>query len=359
MKNMKNTSAVISALAIVLMMTGCLSDGADGVAGTDGKDGKDGVAGINGKDGVDGKDGVNGVDGKDGKDGASCSASVAGDGSIVISCDDQVVGTLTNGKDGVNGVDGKDGVNGVDGKDGVNGKDGKDAVTTLDDYNAFLLGQRGTGFDVWSYAKDGMRVLNDGITDPENSSGGNWSVYTDAAQNGTSVVALGKSQSVKNGNVAAAYDGVPKVVMDDCDGVCGTFRMGAGYDGEDGVGFAGIRLGVAQVFVNGTDASSWLGVCMEYTAVGSEDMKIWLRLNSVYDEELGWDMPRYLLPQSAEKTVINIPWAVFRQEGYGLKTIENAKVIKKINELEIHAYGPSGKSIDFGLTKIGAYGTCE
>ena len=59
-----------------------------------GIDGKDGV---NGTDGKDGKDGVDGTDGKDGKDGV----------------------------DGTNGKDGKDGVDGTNGKDGVNGKDGE------------------------------------------------------------------------------------------------------------------------------------------------------------------------------------------------------------------------------------------
>jgi hypothetical protein len=54
-----------------------------------GEDGKDGVNGTDGKDGADGKDGVNGTDGKDGQD----------------------------GKDGVDGTDGKDGA------------DGKDAIT--------------------------------------------------------------------------------------------------------------------------------------------------------------------------------------------------------------------------------------
>ena len=63
---------------------------------TNGKDGKDGV------NGTDGKDGVNGADGKDGVNGA-------------------------DGKDGVNGADGKDGANGKDGADGKDGKDGKDA----------------------------------------------------------------------------------------------------------------------------------------------------------------------------------------------------------------------------------------
>lgn len=58
-----------------------------------GENGKDGINGIDGKDGADGKDGINGIDGKDGAD----------------------------GKDGINGIDGKDGADGKDGVDGTNG----------------------------------------------------------------------------------------------------------------------------------------------------------------------------------------------------------------------------------------------
>ena len=97
---------------------------------TNGKDGKDGA---NGKDGQDGKDGVNGADGKDGKDGANG----------------------TDGKDGKDGADGQTPVIGVKLVDGVycwtvngellldanqqpipvtgaNGKDGKDGKDGAD-----------------------------------------------------------------------------------------------------------------------------------------------------------------------------------------------------------------------------------
>ncbi|MCF0224056.1 MAG: hypothetical protein HUK20_07290 [Fibrobacter sp.] len=49
---------------------------------------------MNGKDGVDGKDGVNGKDGADGKD---CKGKNLEDGSIEISCGDEVIDTLKNG----------------------------------------------------------------------------------------------------------------------------------------------------------------------------------------------------------------------------------------------------------------------
>ncbi|MCD8183657.1 MAG: PL29 family lyase N-terminal domain-containing protein [Bacteroides sp.] len=85
------------------------------------KNGKDGLNGADGKDGVDGKDGLNGTDGKDGADGKD--GIDGANGKDGVNGKDGIDGT--NGKDGVNG---KDGIDGTNGKDGVNGKDGKDGA---------------------------------------------------------------------------------------------------------------------------------------------------------------------------------------------------------------------------------------
>ena len=71
---------------------------------------------------TNGKDGVNGVDGKD-----ATVWTIGNDGYWYQN------GTKTDykavGIDGKDGVDGKDGANGKDGKDGADGKDGKDGAT--------------------------------------------------------------------------------------------------------------------------------------------------------------------------------------------------------------------------------------
>jgi uncharacterized protein (TIGR02145 family) len=123
------------------------ADGSDGINGTDGKDANcvfepkpktdslliicnDKLVGTiaNGKIGADGRDGIdgaNGIDGIDGRDGA--------DGINGIDGADGVDGR--DGADGVDGIDGKNGVNGINGKDGVNGKDGAAGINGKDGVN--------------------------------------------------------------------------------------------------------------------------------------------------------------------------------------------------------------------------------
>ena len=94
------------------------------------QNGEDGKDGLNGTDGKDGKDGLNGIDGKDGKDGLN---GIDGkDGKDGLNGADG-----KDGKDGLNGVngkdgeDGKDGLNGADGKNGEDGKDGSVVLTVV------------------------------------------------------------------------------------------------------------------------------------------------------------------------------------------------------------------------------------
>lgn len=101
------------------------------------RDGKDGLNGVDGKDGKDGLNGKDGADGKDGLNGHDGKDGINGkdgsDGAKGAAGADGKNGL--DGKDGANGKDGVDGRNGVDGKngtDGINGKDGKDGINGHD-----------------------------------------------------------------------------------------------------------------------------------------------------------------------------------------------------------------------------------
>ena len=56
-------------IAIMIPLSGCVSDGIDGAQGEQGPQGLPGINGTNGMDGIDGFDGINGTDGQDGMDG--------------------------------------------------------------------------------------------------------------------------------------------------------------------------------------------------------------------------------------------------------------------------------------------------
>jgi DNA-binding beta-propeller fold protein YncE len=91
-----------------------------------GLDGKDGIDGQNGKDGLNG---TNGLDGQNGKDGINGTNGLDGQ----------------NGKDGLNGTNGLDGQNGKDGLNGTNGQNGangQDGTNGLNGQNPELTPNR-------------------------------------------------------------------------------------------------------------------------------------------------------------------------------------------------------------------------
>ena len=137
---MRSSSRVPAALLLtfLLLLSGCVQPGADGVNGADGTQGPpgaDGMDGVNGTDGADGSDGQDGEDGlpgppgADGQDGADGAPGLPGaDGQ------DGVNGTDgADGKDGVNGTNGTDGAPGPPGADGQDGVNGTDAPLLLVD----------------------------------------------------------------------------------------------------------------------------------------------------------------------------------------------------------------------------------
>ena len=62
-----NRQRVLAALLIALMipLSGCVSDGVDGTQGEEGTPGENGIDGTNGLNGTDGLDGIDGINGTD------------------------------------------------------------------------------------------------------------------------------------------------------------------------------------------------------------------------------------------------------------------------------------------------------
>jgi len=172
------TASLTLAIALTFSCSG--SAGSDGINGTEGKDadcifepkpqtdtlliicndelvgtitnGKNGTGGTDGKDGADGADGNNGANGTDGKDGAD--GADGNDGANGI-----------NGKDGTDGADGKDGANGTDGKDGTDGADGKDGTDgqscdVIDDDVYFAMICGGVEKARWAKAMCGAKAYD-------------------------------------------------------------------------------------------------------------------------------------------------------------------------------------------------------
>ena len=105
----KQRFIVVLLVVILLPLSGCVSDGSDGVQGEQGLQGEQGIQGENGADGLDGTNGLNGTDGQDGADGQ---AGADGKNSLIstfdvapgIQCENGGIGILIGLDENENGM---------------------------------------------------------------------------------------------------------------------------------------------------------------------------------------------------------------------------------------------------------------
>lgn len=83
----KNRFAVVFLIALMIPLSGCVSDGNDGTQGPEGPAGPEGGQGLQGNDGVNGLDGVNGTDGANGQDGVDGESGIDGKTSLILTFD--------------------------------------------------------------------------------------------------------------------------------------------------------------------------------------------------------------------------------------------------------------------------------
>ena len=212
----------------------------------------------------------------------------------------------------------------------------------MEEYNKILLGQKGTGFDAWSYATSGVSIVSN------ISSGGFWFAGLG-----------GDKPDLKFGkkNLEAFDEESVRVTenqMKDCDGVCGTIDFKTGEAGYSVVYLIANLMNTWE----GTcgDISHWLGVCLEY--ISDVEVKLKVKLNSGYQKKVADDTPAYTIPAASKTTVVNIPWGLFAQGGWGGKEkIETKDALKNATGIDVVFYGQ--ETATFSIAKLGAYGTCE
>ncbi|RJU93914.1 MAG: hypothetical protein DWC00_07540 [Candidatus Poseidoniales archaeon] len=108
----RNRALTAIILALLIPLSGCVSDGNDGNQGPEGPEGSQGIQGLVGDDGSDGKDGINGTDGLNGLNGNDGQPGTNGKNSLIstfevlpgIQCENGGIGVLIGVDENGNGM---------------------------------------------------------------------------------------------------------------------------------------------------------------------------------------------------------------------------------------------------------------
>ncbi|MBR2074314.1 MAG: hypothetical protein IJ977_03425, partial [Fibrobacter sp.] len=130
----------------------------------------------------------------------------------------------------------------------------------------------------------------------------------------------------------------------------GTAQFGSGFE------YPFVRLGFHIAGEKkSADITTWGGMCLVYSA--TQDFYLIVRFNGD-DEATGSDLIQAKIPLKKDKSLANVTWADFIQEGWGT-AVDKGEAIAKAARIEIGFKGSAGTTNDFSIYAIGKYGTCD
>lgn len=361
-----------------------------------------------GKSVVDEKTKLNGVEivcgdevvgtiwtGEKGETGTSCTMTEnAQKTGYAVTCGDEMVGTILHGdagescsvSDTTDTENGKTGykltcgeeVKGVvwNGTDGTDGKDGENAKTvytmammnvggTLREYVAsddgsmtegtVANGEKGIGdFVTWNGKKASETrdyQIKTGLD--ENGTSGWWYGYTDVNYSGTSTLVWPATIPANESKDA---------VIDACGGLCASVNIGEGSEYPfAGFGFTIVKgKTYSTSSEKGGNISNWKGLCVAYSAGGTSDLDLFIKVNNADEERLtDWNSYRFYLPVN-NSGIVNIPWSAFKQLPGATKVPEGGfdQILEDAVSVNIEFQGDPGEAGYVNIQKVGMYGHC-
>ena len=179
-----------------------------------------------------------------------------------------------------------------------------------------------------------------GLDDGTGTQGYLWS-YTDSDNGGTS------SFYWPSGMAFGSFE-VPS--RDNLGYLKGTAQFGSGFE------YPFVRLGFHIAGEKkSADITTWGGMCLVYSA--AQDFYLIVRFNGD-DEATGSDLIQAKIPLKKDKSLANVTWDDFIQEGWGT-AVDKGEAIAKAARIEIGFKGSAGTTNDFSIYAIGKYGTCD
>lgn len=188
--------------------------------------------------------------------------------------------------------------------------------------------------------------------DSDTEASGIWYSFDDSKDGGRSAI----TWPVEIGNEDFSYALDP--VIDECGGICGTFKLDAGtmeYKPFVGVAFnvAGLKNLDSNPAVGAevADASSWGGICITYTV--DVDARLELSMGEPRDSaRVGFDLPYVTLLKSEIANEVCVPWARFKQDGWGTGKITGDEIAANLASVRFKIQAQDGSAGQFNISAV-------
>ena len=206
------------------------------------------------------------------------------------------------------------------------------------------------GMETWVGGPDSYRVET-GVGDATDDTYGYWYDYNDnkeTADNGPGTSSI--TWPTDKGNQYA--DDAMDPIIDMCGGICGSATMGGPYKYP----FVGVGFNLVSGNQEGADISSWGGICLGYKSDGIAPAL------EIAPEDEGtltkYNNYKASLKIAAVVTVVDLPWAQFKQEaGWGNK-VDQSVVLSKASAIKKSASAlkasVAGRTLAISGVKAGA-----
>lgn len=197
-----------------------------------------------------------------------------------------------------------------------------------------------TGFIWVGYALEYQ--INTGIAEAE------WYMFNDSAEGGHSTITWPVPLGTEY--YSEAFD----PVIDECEGICGTFNLNQGS--MDHKPYVGVGFNLAGRAASEVDASAAAGICITYTSDVSAALL--LGLSDEKEDAIGYDNPFTTLPKSETASEVCTTWERFKQAGWGTGKITGDEAAAALVAVKFKIQAADSTTGEFSITGIRSIPCC-
>ena len=191
-----------------------------------------------------------------------------------------------------------------------------------------------TGFIWEGYALEYQ--INTGIAEAE------WYMFNDSAEGGHSTITWPVPLGTEY--YSEAFD----PVIDECEGICGTFNLNQGS--MDHKPYVGVGFNLAGRAASEVDASAAAGICITYTS--DVPVALLLGLSDEKEDAIGYDNPYTTLPKSETASEVCTAWGKFKQAGWGTGKVTGDEAAAALVAVKFKIQADDSTTGEFSITGI-------